>query len=141
MKPTMEILARIKQNSERNKDEIFTRLYRYLLRPDIYYVAYSHLYANNGAATNGIVNDTADGFSERKIVRIIQSLTDGTYQPAPVRRTYIEKKMVKSVRWVSLHSQISWYKKLCGWCWNRCMSRYSWIALTGFGQTGAAIRL
>lgn len=88
----MEILARIKQNSERNKDEIFTRLYRYLLRPDIYYVAYSHLYANNGAATNGIVNDTADGFSERKIGRIIQSLTDGTYQPAPVRRTYIEKK-------------------------------------------------
>lgn len=88
----MEILARIKQNSERNKDEIFTRLYRYLLRPDIYYVAYGHLYANNGAATNGIVNDTADGFSERKIVRIIQSLTHGTYQPAPVRRTYIEKK-------------------------------------------------
>ena len=92
MKPTMEILARIKQNSERNKDEIFTRLYRYLLRPDIYYVAYSHLYANNGAATNGIVNDTADGFSERKVTKIIQSLTDETYQPAPVRRTYIEKK-------------------------------------------------
>ena len=92
MKPTMEILARIKQNSERNKDEIFTRLYRYLLRPDIYYVAYSHLYANNGAATKGIVNDTADGFSERKVTKIIQSLTDETYQPAPVRRTYIEKK-------------------------------------------------
>lgn len=92
MQPTIEILARIRRNSASNKGEIFTRLYRYLLRPDIYYVAYSHLYANNGAATKGIVNDTADGFSERKVVKIIQSLTNGTYQPAPVKRTYIEKK-------------------------------------------------
>lgn len=92
MQPTMEILARIRRNSASNKDEIFTRLYRCLLRPDIYYVAYSHLYANNGAATKGIVNDTADGFSERKVAKIIQSLADGTYQPTPVRRTYIKKK-------------------------------------------------
>jgi len=39
MKPTMEILARISQNSSKNKEEVFTRLYRYLLRPDIYYEA------------------------------------------------------------------------------------------------------
>ncbi len=44
MKPTMEILARINQDSRTNKEEIFTRLYRYLLRPDIYYVAYQNLY-------------------------------------------------------------------------------------------------
>lgn len=91
----MEILARIRRNSKANKDEVFTRLYRYLLRPDIYYVAYSHLYANNGAATKGIINDTADGFSEAKIMKIIQSLTDGTYRPTPVRRTYIEKSKGK----------------------------------------------
>lgn len=53
MKPTMEILARINQDSRRNKEEIFTRLYRYLLRPDIYYVAYQNLYANKGAGTKG----------------------------------------------------------------------------------------
>ena len=63
MQPTMEILARIRRNSTANKDRVFTRLYRYLLRPDIYFEAYSHLYANNGAATKGIDNDTADGFS------------------------------------------------------------------------------
>ena len=67
MKPTMEILARINQDSRRNKEEIFTRLYRYLLRPDIYYVAYQNLYANKGAGTKGTDNDTADGFSEKKI--------------------------------------------------------------------------
>lgn len=34
MKPTTEILARISQNSLANKEEVFTKLYRYLLRPD-----------------------------------------------------------------------------------------------------------
>jgi len=91
MQPTTEILARISENSKENKDEVFTRLYRYLLRPDLYYVAYKNLYANNGAATKGVNDDTADSFSETKINSIIRSLSDGTYQPKPVRRAYIAK--------------------------------------------------
>lgn len=63
MQPTMAILERIKKNSKENKDEVFTRLYRYMLRPDLYYIAYKNLYANKGAATEGVNNDTADGFS------------------------------------------------------------------------------
>lgn len=51
MKPTMEILENVKQNSARNKDEVFTRLYRYMLRPDLYYQVYQNLYANSGAST------------------------------------------------------------------------------------------
>ena len=92
MKPTTEILARISQNSLENKEEVFTKLYRYLLRPDIYFVAYKNLYANSGAATKGVNEDTADGFSEAKIDSIIKALADKTYQPMPVRRTYIQKK-------------------------------------------------
>lgn len=92
MQPTTDILARISRNSLANKDEVFTRLYRYMLRPDLYFVAYKNLYANNGAATKGVNDDTADGFSEAKIAKIIQKLADETYQPAPVRRTYIQKK-------------------------------------------------
>ena len=92
MKPTTEILARISQNSLANKEEVFTKLYRYLLRPDIYFVAYKNLYANNGAATKGVNEDTADGFSEAKIDSIIKALADESYQPMPVRRTYIQKK-------------------------------------------------
>lgn len=91
MKPTMEILERMKKNSETNKDEIFTRVYRYLLRPDIYYVAYQNLYSNNGASTKGVDDDTADGFSEAKIDRIIKSLEDESYQPKPSRRIYLKK--------------------------------------------------
>ena len=92
MQPTTEILARISKNSLAHKEEVFTRLYRYLLRPDIYYQAYQRLYTNKGASTKGVNQDTADGFSEAKIEKIIQSLADETYQPTPVRRTYIAKK-------------------------------------------------
>ena len=92
MQPTIEILDRIRKNSRVNKEEIFTRLYRYLLRPDLYYLAYKNLYANKGAGTKGVNDDTADGFSKEKVDRIIQSLADGTYAPNPVRREYIQKK-------------------------------------------------
>lgn len=91
MQPTMEILARISKNSNQNREEIFTRLYRYLLRPDIYYEAYRNLYANSGAGTKGVDEDTADGFSEAKIARIIKSLVNESYYPKPVRRMYIQK--------------------------------------------------
>jgi group II intron reverse transcriptase/maturase len=91
MQPTIEILESIKKNSNKNKEEVFTRLYRYLLRQDLYYVAYKNLYANSGASTKGVNGDTADGFSEQKIESIINSLANETYQPSPARRTHIKK--------------------------------------------------
>ena len=91
MNSTIEILARINENSLKHPDEVFTRLYRYLLREDIYFIAYKNLYANSGAATKGIDDDTADGFSVEYIHSITESLRNGTYQPKPTRRTYIEK--------------------------------------------------
>ncbi len=92
MKPTIEILTRLQENSKNNHEEVFTKLFRYLLRPDIYYVAFQNLYANNGAGTRGVDDDTADGFSEDKVNQIIEALKNGTYEPKPVRRTYIKKK-------------------------------------------------
>jgi retron-type reverse transcriptase len=91
VQPTIEILERTKKNSEKNEQEVFTRLYRYMLRPDLYYVAYKRLYSNNGAATKGVNDDTTDGFSEQKVKKIINSLTDESYTPNPLRRTYIKK--------------------------------------------------
>jgi len=92
MKPTTEILERIYKNSDDHNDGVYTRLYRYLLREDTYYLAYQKLYANKGAATKGIDDDTADGFGEKYVKRLIKDLTDGTYTPKPVRRTYIKKQ-------------------------------------------------
>ena len=77
---------------QRTQRRRFTRLYRYLLREDIYYAAYQKLYANKGATTQGIDDDTADGFSDFYIKELIQSLKDGTYKANPVRREYIPKK-------------------------------------------------
>ena len=58
LKPTMEILTKLQENSKKHHDEVFTRLYRYLLRPDIYSIAYQHLYSNEGAGTKGVDDDT-----------------------------------------------------------------------------------
>ena len=92
MKPTSEILERIAKCSSDHQDGVFTRLYRYLLREDIYYAAYQKLYANNGATTRGTDDDTADGFSERYVQKLIQELRDGTYRAKPVRRENIPKR-------------------------------------------------
>lgn len=92
MKPTTEILERIRKSSANHKDGVFTRLYRYLLRDDVYRMAYKNLYANQGAATKGTDNDTADSFSQEYIDTIIMELSSGTYEPKPVRRTYRKKK-------------------------------------------------
>lgn len=92
MKSTSEILERIHHSSANHSDGVFTRLYRYLLREDIYYAAYQKLYANKGAATKGTDNDTADGFGERYIQSLIADLKNGEYQAKPVRRQYIQKQ-------------------------------------------------
>ena len=50
-KPTTEILKRIFENSSRHKDGVYMRLYRYLLREDIYLISYQKLSKNKGALT------------------------------------------------------------------------------------------
>ena len=92
IKPTSEILKRINKSSTVHKNGVFTRLYRYLLRDDIYYASYQKLYANKGASTRGIDNDTADGFGETYVQTLIAELKEGSYRPKPVRRHYIQKK-------------------------------------------------
>lgn len=91
LKPTSQILERMYHSSECHPDGTFDRLYRYLLREDIYAAAYQNLYANDGALTKGINDDTADEFSIQKVRTIIASLRDGTYKASPVRRVYIKK--------------------------------------------------
>ena len=92
VKPSSEILTRINKDSLNHKDEVFTRLYRYLLREDVYIAAFQNLYANDGALTPGINDDTASGFGMEYIRDIIEELRNGTYRPTPVKRVYIPKK-------------------------------------------------
>ena len=91
-KPTSDILERMHKNSSEHKDGVYTRLYRYLLRDDIYYLAYQKLYSNKGASTKGIDNDTADKFGKTYVDKLIHELSTETYKPKPVRREYIKKQ-------------------------------------------------
>ena len=63
MNPTSEILERVNKSSSEHHDGVFTRLFRYLLREDIYFAAYQKLYSNTGRIKTRRDNDTAHGFS------------------------------------------------------------------------------
>ena len=89
MKTTCEILERIQKNSTEHKDGVYTRLYRYLLREDIYYVAYQRLYSNKGAITKGVDNDTADGFGQAYVQDLIAQLRNGTYKAKTFKYPFI----------------------------------------------------
>ena len=113
MQPTIEILDRIRKNSRDNKEEIFTRLYRYLLRPDLYYLAYKNLYANKGAGTKGVNDDTADGFSKERLTGLFN-----LWLTEPIRRILFaastsrrSKTEQKSVLLEFLPLRTSWCRK------------------------------
>lgn len=60
-------------------------------RRDLWFRAYVNIYANRGALTPGIDENTLDGFGEERVDALMESVRDGTYRPSPVRRTYIQK--------------------------------------------------
>lgn len=68
------------------------QLYRQLYNRELYLLAYSRIYSNNGAMTRGTTLETADRMSIKKIDTIIESLRYERYRWNPVRRTYINKK-------------------------------------------------
>ncbi|MGG3197733.1 reverse transcriptase domain-containing protein [Priestia aryabhattai] len=76
----------------KDKSYTFERLYRNLYNPMFYMAAYNKVYANPGNMTKGIDGCTIDGMSLKRIENVIGKLKDESYQPNPVRRTFIPKK-------------------------------------------------
>jgi group II intron reverse transcriptase/maturase len=68
------------------------RLYRQLFNPQLYLLAHGRIYANHGAMTPGVTQETADGMSMEKIDAIIEAMRHERYRFSPVRRVYIPKK-------------------------------------------------
>jgi group II intron reverse transcriptase/maturase len=66
-------------------------LYRQLFNPQLYLLAYGRIYANKGAMTPGVTQETADGMTLEKIGAIIEAMRHERYRFAPVRRTLIPK--------------------------------------------------
>ena len=94
---TDELLKRLEGISNGSvKGYPIRNLYRLMYTPELWMVAYSHLKNNKGAITQGVDEDTLDGFSKLRVDAIIQQLKEGTYTPKPVRRTYIPKSNGKT---------------------------------------------
>jgi group II intron reverse transcriptase/maturase len=72
-----------------------TELYRQLLNPQLYLLAYGRIYSNRGSMTPGVTGETVDGMSLDKIGRIIDALRYERYRWSPVKRIYIPKKSGK----------------------------------------------
>ena len=68
------------------------QLYRQMFNPQLYLLAYGRIYANKGAMTAGVTQETVDGMSLGKIDRIIEALRFERYRFRPVRRVLIPKK-------------------------------------------------
>jgi hypothetical protein len=70
-------------------------LYRQMFNPQMYLLAYGRIYANKGAMTRGVSQETVDGMSLGKIGRIIEAMRFERYRFRPVRRVHIPKKTGK----------------------------------------------
>ena len=83
----LEKLRRLNSSSSLKNDDI----YRLLYRPGLYHVAYQKLKSKPGNMTPGSDSETLDGYSQKLIIRTISQLQDESYQPKPVRASYIPK--------------------------------------------------
>ncbi|WP_174575769.1 reverse transcriptase/maturase family protein [Nocardia miyunensis] len=72
------------------------QLYRQMFNPQLYLLAYGRIYANKGAMTAGVTQETADGMSLGRIDRIIGAMRHERYRFRPVRRVHIPKKNGKT---------------------------------------------
>ena len=72
-------------------------LYRQLFNPQLYLLAYGRIYANQGAMTPGVTQETVDGMSlaQDRTASSMRCATSATGS-RPVRRVYIPKKNGKT---------------------------------------------
>ncbi|MCM1269862.1 MAG: reverse transcriptase domain-containing protein [Faecalibacterium sp.] len=103
MRNPIDVLSSLTEKSK-NESYKFQRLYRNLYNPEFYWLAYKNIYANTGSMTAGSDGTTIDGMSNERIVKIIESLRDRSYQPKPARREYIAKKNSNKKRPLGIQS-------------------------------------
>lgn len=70
----------------------YERLYRNLYNTELYLLAYQRIQAKEGNMTAGTDGKTIDGMGMARIEALIEKMRDYSYQPNPVRRTYIAKQ-------------------------------------------------
>ncbi len=94
MQSAETVLGVLRERGERGLP--CTQLYRQLFNPQLYLLAYGRIYANKGAMTPGVTEETVDGMSLGRIGRIIEAMRHERYRFRPVRRVYIPKRNGKA---------------------------------------------
>lgn len=88
-----ELSRRLKGIEEASKKgSPIRKLHRLIFMPEIWQEAYANIYANKGAITKGINDNTLDGFSMKRVEGILQAIGKAKYRFTPVRRVYIPKR-------------------------------------------------
>jgi group II intron reverse transcriptase/maturase len=83
----LEVLRKLNANREWKNTDV----YRYLYKRGLYHVAYQRLKSKPGNMTPGADPETLDGYSLKLIEKTIDQLRDESYQPKPVRASFIPK--------------------------------------------------
>ncbi len=94
MRSAKTVLSVIEDRGDR--DLPIDDVYRQLFNPNLYLLAYSRIYKNDGAMTQGVTKETADGMSLKKIENIIEDIRYERFRWTPVRRINIPKKNGKT---------------------------------------------
>ena len=94
MQSAVTVLGVLRERGRRGLP--LNELYRQLFNPQLYLLAYGRIYANHGAMTPGVTQETVDGMSQAKIGRIIDAMRHERYRFRPVRRVHIPKKNGKT---------------------------------------------
>ncbi|UYX55839.1 reverse transcriptase domain-containing protein (plasmid) [Bacillus thuringiensis] len=86
------VLDNLFNQSRKNENYVFEKIYRNLYNVDFYLMAYGRIYHKQGNMTSGIDGNTIDGMGLERIRTMIEKMKKQNYQPNPAKRTYIPKK-------------------------------------------------
>ena len=85
-------LGHLTKLAKEDTEKRFNRLHRLLCQPEFLLLAKTRVEKNKGANTPGVDGQVMTDITDQTIEKLSQQLADGSYQPQPVRRTYIPKK-------------------------------------------------
>ena len=92
MRDVISELGHLQLLAGRDPAKSFDRLYRLLCHPSLLALARERIAANRGAQTPGVDGQRMTDVTSTTIMQLSNELSQGTYQPQPVRRVYIPKK-------------------------------------------------
>jgi group II intron reverse transcriptase/maturase len=85
-------LGHLRKLAEQDANKRFNRLYRLVRHSGLLALARERIAGNKGARTPGVDGESMKDISNEKVLQLSKELSQGTYQPQPVRRVYIPKR-------------------------------------------------